>query len=297
MYIADQITYRFSADDQPLFHVRPGEPILFKTQDCYTGQVTKAGSEKVHINYDHCNPATGPIWIEGAEPGDILVVDILDIQTADSGVMTVKAGTGPLCDEKIESRVKILPIENGITNFNGIRWQVDPMIGVIGTAPAEGSAPTGRPFPNGGNMDCKQIKKGSRVYLPVQVEGARLGLGDLHASMGDGEVCGTGLEVAGEVLVTTKIIKQTALSWPVVETPDMWYVCACDLDVDKAIQIALLSLRDLMTAAYGWDSTDAFMYLSLRGSVEINQSCLLSTIDNVVRAGVEKHPELPPLLG
>lgn len=297
MNIADRITYRFSAADQPLFTVLPGEPILFRTQDCYSGQVAESGSYRVVVDYDRCNPASGPVCIEGAQPGDVLVVDILDIQTADSGVVTVKADSGPLEDELIESRVRILPIRDGIASFNGVRWAVEPMVGVIGTAPAAGSAPTGRPFCGGGNMDCAKIKKGSRVYLPVAVSGAMLALGDLHASMGDGEVCGTGIEVAGEVLVTTRIIRDFRLNWPVVETPDMWYTCACAPGVDKAIRFALQELRRLMVDAYGWDSTDAFMYLSLQGSVEVNQSCLLSTIDNVVRAGVRKNSALPPLVG
>lgn len=296
MYIADQVTYRFSSEDKPLFQVQPGEPILFRTLDCYSGQVTEGGSQNLIIDFNHCNPATGPISIAGAEPGDVLVVDILDIQTAETGVVSVAEGSGPLWDETTQPRTKILDIKDGVTSFNGIRWQVEPMIGVIGVAPSQGSSPTGHPFSCGGNMDSNRITKGCRVYLPVQTSGALLALGDLHASMGDGEVCGTGIEVAGEVLVTTHVIKNFRLNWPVVETNDMWYTCSCDVAIDQAIRTALKELRRLMMDAYGWDSTDAFMYLSLQGSVEVNQSCLLTTIENSVRAGVRKNPALPPLI-
>lgn len=296
MYIADKVTYYFAADAAPLFEVQPGEPILFRTQDCFSGQVTAESCDSVDLDHDYCNPATGLVSIAGAEPGDILAVDILDIRTADTGVVSVLEAGGPLWDETTVTRNRILSIKDGVTSFNGISWAVEPMIGVIGTAPAQGSVPSGRPFNCGGNMDSNRIAKGSRVYLPVRVPGALLGMGDLHASMGDGEVCGTGIEVAGEVLVTTKLIKNCQLNWPVVETPDMWYVCACHLQIDEAIRISLRELRRLMMDAYGWDSTDTFMYLSLRGSVEVNQSCLLTTFENVVRAGVHKHPDMPPLL-
>ena len=295
MRIAQQTTFTFSRETVPLFEADPGEPILFRTLDCYSGQITSEDAADVSIDFNRCNPATGPVAIAGARPGDTLAVDILDIRTADRGVTCTLPEGGPLWDT-CQVRTRILPIRDGVTEFRGLRWRVEPMIGVIGTAPAGESCPSGHPFPCGGNLDCARITRGSRVYLPVQVPGALLGMGDLHASMGDGEITGTGLEVAGEVLVNTRVVPGFQLNWPVVETADMWYVCACHLSLDEAIRLALHELSRLMTAACGWDATDAALYLSLQGSVEMNQTCLSSAIENVVRAGVRKNPAMPPLI-
>ena len=295
MRIAQETAFTFSAARQPLFEVQPGEPVLFRTQDCYSGQITSEDSDAPTIDFNRCNPATGPVAIAGAQPGDVLAVDILEIKTAAQGVTCTTPGSGPL-SPTAQSRIRMMDIRDSVTSFNGVSFPIQPMIGVIGTAPAQGEAPTGHPFPCGGNLDCTRIAKGSRVYLPVKVPGALLAMGDLHAVMGDGEISGTGLEVAGEVLAKAEVISGFPLNWPVVETADMWYVCACHLDLGEAVRLALLELQRLITAAWGWDNTDATLYLSLRGNVEVNQSCLSPAIENVVRAGVPKNPQLAPLI-
>ena len=106
-------------------------------------------------------------------------------------------------------------------------------------------------------MDSKVITKGARVYFPVRVAGALLQMGDLHATMGDAELCGTGIEIKGEILVKTSIIKNFELNWPVTETSDYWYVNACDHEYPTALKYASKELQRLICNEYGWDKTDA----------------------------------------
>lgn len=295
MLTIDQSVLTFNKDNQPFASAEPGEIMLFKTLDCFSDQIQSEDQMVESIDIDQCNPAAGPVYIKGAEPGDVLVVDILDIQVNDQGATCIFPGIGPLW-ERSELRTRVLPIKNGVTTFNDVTWHVDPMIGVIGVAPADEPVPCGHPFQCGGNMDSNKITKGSRVYLPVQVEGALLQMGDLHASMGDGEIVGTGLEIAGEITVRTSIIKSFELNWPVTETKDFWYVNTFAPTCDEGIKLGLIEMQRLISSAYNWDLTDAAIYLSLQGEVGVNQSCLCAEIGNVMRVGAPKISGKDPLI-
>ena len=203
----------------------------------------------------------------------MLAADILDIQVADQGVMMTLEGYGalwPTC----EIRTKIIPIRDGCAHFNDVKWPISPMIGVIGTAPDGAPVPSGYSFSGGGNMDSRLIKKGASVYLPVRVPGALLAMGDIHAAMGDGEVCETGIEIAGEILVRVRIIKNFKLNWPVTETEDFWFVNTNGRTCDTAIRRGYEEIQRLVMNAYGWDATDAALYLSARARLEANQAVL-----------------------
>ncbi len=111
--------------------------------------------------------------------------------------------------------------------------------------------------------------------------------------MGDGELCGTGLEIPGRVTVTLSLIKNKPLDWPVLETADKWYAMASDLDYTTALKAAVRQIQELVTRAYGWDATDVSFYLSLWGDAEINQGCQPCPIPIVLRVGVPKMPDKP----
>ena len=145
-------------------------------------------------------------------------------------------------------------------------------------------------------MDCKMIKKGTKVYLPVFVEGALLQMGDIHASMGDGELCGTGIEIEGRITAKTSLIKEKELNWPVAETATHWYVNVNGGDYDSALKAASLEMQRLLMAATGWDETDAFIFLSIKGDVGINQACSPCPIDMSLRMGLEKNNQFKPLI-
>lgn len=288
--------FNFSKENKPVKTVKKGETASFKTIDCFNNQVRSEDQLVSSIDFDKVNPATGPVYLEGAKKGDVLVADILDIRVEDQGIITTLPDTGPLFKTTQELRTKIIPIEDGNIVFNDVRFPANPMVGVIGVAPEEGKVACGFPGAHGGNMDCSKIVKGARVYFPVNVDGALFQLGDLHASMGDGEISGAGVEIPGEVDIKFDLIEDLDLDWPVLETEDMWYAIASDDSFEKALEYATHQICALVSKAYEWDATDTFLYMSAIGSFEICQGCKPSPFPAVVRFGVPKIEEKPRLI-
>lgn len=289
--------YSFSGKHEPVESVKKGEEVIFKSLDCFSNQVRSEDQLVTSLDFDRVNPATGPVYVEDAKPGDILVVDLLDIEVEDKGFIATLPETGPL-SEQSELRTKEIPIEDGHIVFNDVKLPINPMVGVIGVAPETGELTCGFPASHGGNMDCNKIVKGSRLYFRVNVDGALFQLGDLHALMGDGEIAGSGVEIPGKVTVKFDLIKEPKvdLEWPVLETDDMWYAIGSDQDMVKALHYASKQVQDLVTTAYGWDNTDAYLYMSAAGSFEICQGCKPSDLPVAVRFGVPKLEEKPGLI-
>ena len=255
MLTLESAVYSFDKNNAPIAHAADGDIVRFITQDCFGNQIKTEADHEDDLDFTHTNPATGPLYVDNADVGDVLAVDILDIQVADQGVMMTLEGYGalwPTC----EIRTKIVPIRDGYAHFNDVKWPIDPMVGVIGTAPDGEPVPSGYSFNGGGNMDSRLIRKGATVYFPVRVPGALLAMGDLHATMGDGEVCETGIEIAGEVLVRVRVIKDFKLNWPVTETEDFWFVNTNGRTCDIAIRRGYEEIQRLVMGAYGWDATD-----------------------------------------
>ena len=297
MQVIDKSVYTFSKDNPPFCTAQPGEILLFRSMDCFSGLITSEDQQIKGLGLNQVNPAAGPVFVEGAEPGDVLVVDVLDISVADVGVCRTAGKSGPLRDI-CQPRTRIMPVVDGFVQFNDIRWPINPMVGVMGTTPAGEPIATGYAGNHGGNMDSKKIAKGAKVYFPVWVPGALLQMGDIHATMGDGEICSTGVEIAGEILVRISLIKQFALNWPVTETEDKWYVNSTGKDYDEALILGCKELCRLMEPVYGWDATDIFIYLSAQGDVEINQACRPMRDEMVnIRVGIPKTTGKGPLIG
>lgn len=297
MKVFDKAVYVFSKDNEPIATAAPGEVLLFKTMDCFGEQFTSEDQLVDELDLSKSNPATGPIYIEGAEPGDVLAVDILDIVVKECGFACSMGECGPLADIS-ELRTRMIPIKDGCAYFNDILWPIKPMIGVIGLAPDGDDVPSGMVGNHGGNIDSNYICKGARVYLPVRVPGGLLQMGDLHATMGDGEICGTGIEVSGEILVRTSLIKNFKIEWPVTEYNGWWYVNPTGKDYEDALIIGCREMSRLMEPVYGWDTTDNFIYLSLQGSIEVNQGVkpVHEEMFNL-RIGIPKTPGKKPLVG
>lgn len=299
MKIIDTSVYTFDKANAPVCSTDVGEILLFKPMDCFSNKLVSADMQIADVlatGFDVANPAAGPVYINGAEPGDVLVVDILDIKVADEGTVGTMEGCGPLADTA-DLRVKKVPIKDGFAEFNGIKFPIDPMIGVIGTAPAGEGIMCGSPGLHGGNMDSKIIKKGARVYFPVHVPGALLQMGDLHATMGDAELCGTGIEIPGEIIVKTSLIKNFKLNMPVTETATHWWVNACAMDYEETLKIASEELCRLLMGITGCDKTDTYMYMSIQSDVAINQTCKPCGLYMDLRFGTPKHLGLKPLIG
>ncbi len=298
MKVIEKVVYNFSKNNAPVETAEPGELLMFKTMDCFSNRIQSEDTlmSQILYGYDVANPASGPVYINGAEPGDVLVVDILDVKVADHGVIATDNVCGPLHDLS-EERTKIIQIEDGMADFNGVKFPIDPMIGVIGTAPDGEDVICGYPGDHGGNMDSKIIKKGARVYFPVRVEGALLQMGDVHATMGDAELCGTGIEIPAEIIVKTSLIKNFELNMPVTETATHWWVNATGPKMDDALYKASVELQRLIMNQTGWDQTDAYMYMSVQCDMQINQACVPCAVAPILRFGMPKLTQFKPLIG
>lgn len=294
--IEDQVLV-FSKDNPPCATVSSGDVLLFKTQDCFSNRIPDEKTTMADLDYTYgfANPAAGPVYVEGAEVGDVLVVDILAIDVAEVGTVATDDHCGPLF-EGTDYRSKKIRIEDGMADFNGVRFPIDPMIGVIGTAPDGDDVIDGFVGSHGGNMDNKLITAGTRLYFPVRVPGALLQMGDVHAAMGDGELCGTGIEIPAEIMCRVQLVKSFELHWPVLETRDAWYVNACAPGYDEALVNASREMQRLLMRVTGWDAVETYMYLSVRGDVEINQGCKPCEVQLSLRIGTPKLPQFAPLV-
>ena len=204
-------------------------------------------------------------------PGDTLVVKIENIKIGSQAVMLTGPSLGVSGTSLKENYIKVLPITNGYIEFsNKIKLLVSPMIGVIGTAPRSESISCGTPGIHGGNMDSKIIGIDSIIYLPVEVPGALLAMGDLHAVMGDGEVSVCGAEVPGEVTVTVELIKGRPYPLPMVFTKEAVYTIASDVSLDASAINATKNMVNILVSK-GMLEAEAISLLSLSGNVQISQ--------------------------
>jgi len=212
----ESIIYEMSALNAPVLRVAAKSRIIFETNDCFEGQIKSAEDGFAGFDWNKINPATGSVFIEEAEPGDILSVKIESIELNEFGVCVCGAGWGALGHLITENCAKIIQIEGDYALFDNLKLPLNKMVGVIGVAPADGKAvKTGEPGEHGGNMDCKAIAEGATVYLPVNVSGALLALGDLHAVMADGEIGVSGLRLADalRLLSMSSKIKKCPYRW------------------------------------------------------------------------------------
>ncbi|KAF2958626.1 formamidase [Thermotoga sp. Ku-13t] len=264
------VIYAFSPHMKPVLSVRPGETVQFETLDALGGQIQNE-KDVMNLDFSKVNPATGPVFVEGAEAGKTLVVEINDIRiSSNRGVIVAEEGFGVLRDIVKGFRAKILPIRDGNVLFNDLSIPVRPMIGVIGVAPQEEEFPTGTAHRHGGNMDTKEITIGSKVYLPIFQEGALLALGDVHAVMGDGEVCVSACEVPAIVTVKVDVLVRT-IEWPMVETDRDFYVLVSLPGLEKACEEATRVAVKMLSEARKLSFEDAYMLASLIVDVGISQ--------------------------
>jgi len=273
MHIAcESPIYKLSKSDTPLARVRAGERFAVDLRDCFNCGIKSERDKYGPQFWGTVNPATGPIYIESAVKGDILAVRIHEITVAETGVMVVSPGMGELRDLIRKAETRILPIRDGHVVFSdSLRVPINPMIGVIGTAPKGAPVPTGKPGEHGGNMDCKLITAGSTVYLPVFVDGALLSMGDLHAMMGDGEICTTGVECNGTVELEVGVLKGVSLPTPIVENDELLATIASDADLDVAAHNATRKMLTLLQRRFGLRRGDAAMWMSAFADLRICQ--------------------------
>ncbi|GAA5513836.1 hypothetical protein Dcar01_02584 [Deinococcus carri] len=267
----EHLVYAMDRENPPVLRVPDGSTLVFHTRDCFEDQIQDARAAFTALDWNRVNPATGPVFIEGAQPGDALAIEILDIQVGDQAVMVTGPGLGVEGDALEQPSVRVYPIEDGQVTLHGVRLPLRPMIGVIGTAPADTPVPNGTPGPHGGNMDTTVIRAGSLLVLPVNVEGGLLALGDLHAGMGDGEVSVCGLEVPGRVTLRAHVVKACAWPLPLVQTATHLYTIASALTLDEAAILATKHMSAFLQTQAGLPRADAIGLLSAAGHLQISQ--------------------------
>ncbi len=266
----EHIVCSLSAAHAPAARCQSGETVLFHTRDCYNDEIRDEGNTLPVREY--ANPATGPLFVEGAEPGDILKVEILKIETDVTGVMRTAPGHGAYQHLVTERVAKIFPIEKGEILFDErLRIPADTMIGVIGTAPANGEdISTETPREHGGNMDCRLIVEGTTLYLPVNAPGALLAMGDLHAAMGDGETLICGMECRGRVTVRVTAVKGSCLPTPCLDFGSGICTIQSAETLDEASILASRAMHKYLMDC-GLSAEKAGMILSLQGHLVICQ--------------------------
>jgi len=267
----DKVIYSFSSKYQPAEYVKAGELLLLETEDALGGQIKSEDDTVEKLDWSKVDGATGPVYIEGAERGDTLVVEILDIKTAGSGPILTIPQNGALKDMQFKAKVKILSIKNGFIEYEGVRLKTSPLIGTIGVAPESGEVLSGSSGPHGGNMDVKDVTSGSKLYFPVFTDGAFFAAGDLHALQGDGELCVSAVEVEGQILLRFNVIKGRRPPWPILETKDYCAYIACGDTLDEAAVRGTEATVKALIKAYGWSFERAYMFASLCGDIKVNQ--------------------------
>lgn len=265
---SDQRIYSFARGMSPAAEVDPGDRVVFETRDCYDGQVdtNRERLSEEGVEPGRGNPATGPVFVRGAQPGDMLIATIEGIEVAPCGLMF-----GSSRDGEHRGGVPVRVTEGKAHLPGGIVWPVDTVIGVIGVAPAGEPLRNSMPGDHGGNLDTPDVRAGTTVYLPVSEAGGMFALGDLHALQGDGEVCGQGIEIAGTVTVQLQVMKGNMGIGPVLRTPTHWAVVASAEDLDEAVDIALLRARDFVMARTGVRDHESIMLISALCDVRISQ--------------------------
>ena len=270
----DQIVWAFGPDLEPVLEVEPGATVTFETNDCFTGQIRTEADLVTEIDLGRVNSATGPVAVRGAKPGDSLVVEILDVRPAKQGFATLIPGFGQLIEQVQAPLTRVFEVEDGwIRQTDTIRFPARPMVGVVGVATDGETVSNGLAGRHGGNLDNHLHGKGARIYFPVRQPGGMFAVGDMHASMGDGEICFTGVEIAGEVDVRFELLDGKQATWPVTELADRWVAHATAERLEEALQLCSEEAARLLVEQWGFSIEDAFIFLSVACDAGIAQAC------------------------
>jgi len=279
----------FAKGLKPVLTVPDGAMVRIRTMDCYSNNLRAEDDPRGEAPgpVNSCNPATGPIFIEGAEPGDTLKCEIIDIECDEYATMRVRPGVGFVGHRVQEKTTRAIPIKGNFARLGGVTVPVDPMIGVIGAAPAGDPVDTETPGAHGGNMDNRLIRKGSTLYLPVHAAGALFALGDVHAQMGDGEVGVCGMECPAYVTVRLSVVKGRQEAWPVLEEGGSFYTIASAETLDEACRLSSDAMLNFLEKRVDIPNGDLVMLLSLICDLEVCQM-----VDPLLTARMKLRPNV-----
>jgi amidase len=270
----EDVIWAFGPDLEPVLEVEPGATVRLETNDCFSGQIRSEEDLVTEIDFERVNSATGPVAVRGAEPGDSLVVEIVDVSPIDWGVATLIPGYGQLIDKVQAPVTRLFKVEDGWVEMNDrVRFPARPMVGVVGVATDGESLTTGLAGRHGGNLDNHLHGPGARIYFPVRQPGGMFAVGDMHAAMGDGEICFTGVEIAGEVTMRFDVLKGKQATWPVTELENRWVAHATAEEFSEALDLCSEEAARLLVDEWGFTLEDAFIFLSVACDAGIAQAC------------------------
>ncbi len=305
--------YAFDFRDEPLLRVEPGESFEIETWDASTGYFKTTADKAIAAKrpgFDRhppmANPIGGPVWLDGAERGDTLVVTVEEIVVAEQSWIAIGPRRGPLGESTrwpelsgdFTTKIfKHTPGPSG-TNRDGtlqfnekISWPITPFIGTLGTTPdREVMTSISGQGEWGGNLDIRDAAPGSKIFLPIFHQGARFYLGDVHASQGDTEFTGTAAETCATVRVKLDLLKDKRVPWMRIEKPDSIISVFAARPMESAVEVATFNLMDWLITEHGFTPTDAYCLVSTCPDFRINvyQSCKIAKLDCVVGAELPK---------
>ena len=268
----EQVIFEMNKENKAAASVDSGTTVVFETLDCFSGEVQSENDTVSDIDFSKVNPATGPLYVNDAKVGDTLKVTIKRIDIDDKGAVLTAPGLGLLSEGIEKEETAIAEITEDMTVYKGFNIPLTKMVGVIGTAPAGEGVNTGTPHDHGGNLDTTLLGEGATLYLPVNVDGALLAMGDMHSSMGDGEIMGSGLEVAGEIEVSVEVLKDSDLPLPFIETDELYVTLASRETMEDASKLALNHMVDFITKKTDLTFNQAGMFLSMAGDLKVSQA-------------------------
>jgi len=268
---------------EPVLFVSSGDAVEYELREVSDGQITQDSGPNAleYLDSDRLYPLAGPTYVQDAQQGDVLEIDILDTKAGDWGWSAIMPDFGLLQDEFDKPRLKIWDLSLNDQAFfrEDIRVPIEPFCGTMGVAPADEAdlevMPPGR---HGGNMDLKHLIKGSTLFLPVWVEGGLFSLGDGHAAQGDGEVCGTAIEAPVHVKLRFKLRKNCRLNEPSAFVPSVsrtpsgegYYVTlGRSPDLFDAAKSAVRQVVDHVSEEYGMQRWEAYMLSSVATDLKI----------------------------
>src|SRR5580765_5408545 len=270
----EHVIWSFGPELDPVLEIEPGETVTFETNDCFSGQIRSEDDLITEIDLSRINSATGPVAVEGAEPGDSLIAEILDVRPIEWGVAALFPGFGQLSGEVQAPLTRVFEVKDGIVKMNDrISFPAMPMVGVVGVATAGETLSNGLAGQHGGNLDDHWHGKGAKIFFPVRQPGGTFAVGDMHAAMGDGEICFTGVESAGEVDIRFDLVKGKQATWPVTELADRWLPHATAPGYEEALGLVAEEAGRLLVGEHDFTVEDAFIFLSVACDAGVAQAC------------------------
>jgi acetamidase/formamidase len=282
----DQVHFTWDAGNAPVLTIDSGDTVVVHTRDVSDDQIGPDSTADViaGLNWDRVYPLAGPIAVDGAAPGDTLAVEVLDLHTQGWGWTAILPGFGLLPDDFPDAYLKIFDLTDGhVTRLcDGVAIPIEPFMGTMGVCPAGASAvPIMPPGVFGGNMDTRQLTRGTTLYLPVQVDGALFSCGDAHAAQGDGEVCVTGIESPMYGALRFTLLKDRSIPAPQFRTsgplvprsgPGGWYgTTGVGPDLYVGAQEAVRAMVSYLTSEHGLTPEDAYVLCSLAVDLRISE--------------------------